>query len=112
MSCDCCCKKILRLCKASVCGSIDFGITAQVDGVHKMEFDFLGSTFSRFKQFAVDDKIIFPLDGMNESYTFIVKLYEPDGKQVVIKIDDIEYDCFEFETALSYAMNEIPESSI
>lgn len=107
MSCNCCCTNTLRLCKAPVCGTIDFGITAQLAGIYRMVFEFLGVEYTRYKEFEVDEAIIFPLDGMNESYTFTVRIYEPDNKQVVIQKDDIEYDCFEFETRMAYAMNEV-----
>lgn len=107
MSCDCCCKKILRLCKVPVCGEgLNFGITAQVDGNHRMTFDFLGVEFTINKTFVLDDPIIFPVNDLNENYTFTAKLYDPTGKQILIEKNAVEYDCFEFETVMSYAVNE------
>jgi hypothetical protein len=102
MSCDCCCKKTLNLCSVSVCDDgIDLGITAQVDGVHKMIVDFLGVQYVITQTFAVDDKIIFPVDRLNERFTYSARVYEPDGKQVLIEKSGVTYDCFKFKTTLS-----------
>ena len=105
MSCDCCCKKTLNLCSTSVCDEgIDFGITAQIDGDHKMIVDFLGLQYVITETFAVDDKIIFPVDSLNESFTYSGRVYEPDGKQVLIEKDGVQYDCFKFKTTINVAV--------
>ena len=111
MSCNCCCTKILSLCKFSVCGDIDFGIQAVQGGTHTLELEFLGVTFTKEKHFEGDDDIIFPASGLNENYIYTGKLFDPDGKQIVIKKGDIEYDCFSFETSLAYAIVDEEEGS-
>ena len=103
MSCDCCCIKTLRLCKASVCDDIDFGITAQVPGEHKLILDFLGIQIIITKDFAFDDEITFPASSLNESFTYSGKLYDPSGKQIIIRKDDVDYDCIEFTTNITIA---------
>lgn len=105
MSCDCCCKKTLNICSVSICDDgIDIGITAQVDGEHKMIVEFLSVQYVIVKTFAVDDKIIFPVSSLNESFTYTARVYEPDGKQVVIEKDAIQYDCFKFKTVVNVAV--------
>lgn len=98
MSCDCCCIKTLRLCKVQSCDDIDFGITAQISGVHKLVLEFLGRQISITKTFEPDDEITFPASSLNENFTYLAKLYDPSGKQIVISKDDIDYDCIEFKT--------------
>lgn len=106
MPCDCCCTKTLRLCSVNVCAEsvIDFGITAQVEGTHQLILKFLGVEVLIEKDFAVDDQMTFPVGGLNENFTYTARIYEPDGKQVVIRKDSVEYDCFEFQTVLKLAL--------
>lgn len=97
MSCDCCCVKTLRLCKTSACDDIDFGITAQTPGKHSLVIEFLGREITITKTFAADDEITFPASSLNENFTFKGKLFDPFDKQIVIRKDDIYYDCVEFK---------------
>lgn len=103
MSCNCCCSKILKLCKVNACDSIDFGITAQAEGVHKLVLDFLGSLTTLTETFGNGDEIIFPVTDLNENMIFTARLYQPDGKQIIISKDGVEYDCFEFKTIINVA---------
>lgn len=113
MSCNCCCKNILRLCKVGVCNDavINLGITAQVVGVHRLVLYFLDTEFTIRKNFAVDEQVTFPTADLNENYVYTARVYEPDGKQVIIRKDAVDYDCIEFETVMSYAVNEISEEA-
>lgn len=72
-----------------------------------MVFDFLGVQFTVEKEFDVDEQITFPTTDLNEDYTYHMKLVEPDGKQVIIRKDEIDYDCFEVKTIISYAVNSV-----
>lgn len=110
MSC-CFCQKILPLCKVSVCGDIDFGITAQKQGLHKLELEFLGVIYNKFASFEVDEQIIFSASGLNENYTYTGKLYEPDGNLIVIQSGAVDYDCFSFQTTLSFQLTDETEGS-
>lgn len=109
MSCECCCKNVLRLCRVSVCGDalIKFGTTAQLAGVHKMTLNFLGVEFSVSKTFTVGQAIEFPATSLNESHTYTAKLFDPNGAQIVIQKGAVEYDCFEFETVLAYTVEPV-----
>jgi hypothetical protein len=107
MSCTCCCTKTLSLCNVSVCGDIDFGIEAQKDGVHKLELEFLGVTFFKEQTFAFGERIKFSASGLNESYCYTGKMFDPDGKQILIRKNEIDYDCFSFETSLTFEIAEI-----
>lgn len=87
----------MKLCKVSACDDIDLGITAQVSGSHKLVVDFLGREITITKTFAASDEITFPASSLNENFTFSAKLYDPTGKQIVIRKDDVDYDCVEFK---------------
>lgn len=104
MSCNCCCVKTLKLCSVPVCGDLDFGITAQVEGVHKLSLDFLGIQMIINKEFDIGEEIIFPMTSLNENFTYYGKLSDPDGKEIVISKGGIEYDCVKFETSISVVL--------
>lgn len=99
---SCCCDKILFFCKQKSCGEIDFDVKAQLEGVHKLVTTFIGVEITIEKSFLPDDKIIFPLDQLNENYTYTCQLFDPEGNKILIRKDDVDYDCFVFETVISY----------
>lgn len=98
---SCCCTDILEFCSQSVCGSIDFGITAGASGKYKMVGFFLDTQITVVETFTLGDKLIFPLTRLNESYQYTVELYNPTGERIKITKDDIEYDCFRFKTVMN-----------
>lgn len=106
MACDCCCTKILRICKVPVCGTaeVDFGIKAQALGTYTMKFMFLGVEFTKEVDFEIDQQIKFPVGDLNESFTFTARIYDPSGNQILIQKAGVNYDCFEFETIPSYVL--------
>lgn len=106
MPCDCCCTKTLRLCKQNVCdgSTLDLGITVQVDGPHTLTLEFLGLEVNVGTVGVYGEPLAFPLSSLNESFTYRGRVYDPAGKQVVIEKDSIQYDCFEFQTVLRYAV--------
>ena len=105
MSC-CSCNKILDFCSTPACsnGSLDLQIKAQLDGIYTLITDFLGAEVKIPQDFLIDDRIVFPTEGLNEEYTYLAKVYDPAGDQVVILKDAIEYDCFRFSTRQSYIL--------
>lgn len=102
----CCCKNILDFCSVGTCEEsvIDFGIKALHEGTHKLVTTFKGVEFTIEKDFLVDDKLTFPTGALNENYEFQCQLYDPEGTQILINKDGIEYDCFQFTTKISYAI--------
>lgn len=100
MSCPCVCTKVLDYCSQNVCDSIDFGVEATVSGVHKLITDFLGIEIELDQTFEIGDKIIFQIDSLNESYQYTSELFNPDGAQITINKDGIQYDCFKFRTRI------------
>lgn len=100
MSCPCVCSKVLDYCNQNVCDSVDFDIEANVGGEHKLITDFLGVEVELSETFQIGDRIIFPITGLNESYQFTCELYDPNGSQITINKDGVQYDCFKFQTRI------------
>lgn len=104
VSCSCCCTKVLDFCVQDVCGSMDFDIRAQTSGVYKLVTFFQGVQLTTSKSFLTNDKIIFPLSLFNESYQYTVEIYDPSGARVLIRKNNVDYDCFKFKTVLNVAV--------
>lgn len=101
MNCKCCCINTLDFCDQDVCTEIDFDITAQATGTHTLTTDFLGRKITITKAFDAGDKIIFPVDGLNENFQYTAQLYDPTGTQILIRKNDVDYDCFKFKTVIN-----------
>lgn len=102
MNCSCCCTNILDFCRQGVCGEgVDFDILAQVAGDHKLVIDFLGIQITVLAYFEVDEKIIFPVDELNENYQYTGEIYDPAGAKILIRKNDIDYDCVKFKTVMT-----------
>lgn len=99
-NCACCCTKTLNFCNQNICGSIDFDISAQITGTHSLVTQFFGIQISIDKEFNAGDKLIFPLDGLNEGYQYTVELFDPEGTKILIRKNAIDYDCFKFRTVI------------
>jgi hypothetical protein len=104
MSCPCVCTKVLDYCTVNVCDSIDFDVEAVLDGEHKLITDFLGVQLELTANFSIGDKIIFPINGLNENYQYTAELFDSLGRQITINKDGIQYDCFKFQTAIRIAV--------
>lgn len=103
MNCNCCCTHTLDFCEQDVCDLIDFDITAQVTGIHKLITFFLGRMITIQEQFDAGDKIKFPLDGLNENFQYTAELFDPAGTKILIRKNDVDYDCFKFKTVINVA---------
>jgi len=113
MSCNCCCTNTLDFCNQNICqdSEVDFDILAQETGVYKMITYFLGLQLIVSADISIGEKVIFPIDKLNESYEFTAEIYTPSGDRVVIRKNDIDYDCFKFKTIIGISLNPIEESS-
>lgn len=101
---SCCCVKTLNYCEKDICnGEIDFDVLVQSAGVHKMVVDFLGTQITILADLEVGEFLIFPITDLNEGYEFTANLYEPDGDKIIIRKDDVDYDCFKFKTVVNVA---------
>lgn len=105
MNCQCCCTNTLKYCEQDVCSEIDFDIKAQVPGTHKLITHFLNIRLIIEAEFAVNEQVIFPLDGLNENYEYTVELYDPLGAKILIRKDSVDYDCFKFKTVLQKTLS-------
>lgn len=103
-NCLCCCTNTLNFCEQDICGDFDLDIKAQIDGLHKLITSFLGIRITLSKEFAVDEEIIFSLDGLNESYEYTAELFDPEGTKIIIRKNLIDYDCFKFRTTINVAV--------
>lgn len=102
MNCSCCCTNVLDYCKQDICGNaIDFDVLAQVAGTHKLVVDFMGIQVKVMAVFGVGDKMIFPTNLLNENYQYTGNIYDPNGAKVIVRKNQIDYDCFKFQTTLS-----------
>lgn len=110
MNCNCCCTKTLNYCNQNVCGEIDFDIKAQVDGVHRLQTEFLGKMIVIEKEFSIGDNLIFPLDTFNENFQYTVELYDPNDARILVRKDEIDYDCLKFRTMIMETVNLVVES--
>lgn len=103
----CCCNKTLVFCEAvpTCAGSlIDFGIVAQVQGTHKLKVNFKRAEFIIETEFEIGEQIKFPTDGLNENYVWTGKLSDPNGVNMIIEKNGIQYDCVQFKTAQQYVV--------
>lgn len=97
----CCCTTTLNFCPQNVCGEIDFDIVAIDSGEHILTTEFLGVQIVIKKTFTAGEKIIFPLDLLNENYEYSVNIFDPTGSQILISKNSVEYGCFKFRTIIS-----------
>lgn len=111
MNCNCCCTKTLDFCDQDVCGELDLDIKAQLPGVHTLVVHFLNVQYSLQSDLQVDENIVFSLEGLNENYTYTATLFDPNGKQILIKKSGVEYDCFTFHTQLHFTLNLVSDGS-
>ena len=101
MNCCPCCENTLFIGCYNPCGMvIDFDMI--VTGGMAGDWTLL-LTFGRQKQkfvvsLAVGDDIKFNLSNLNEYYTYSLTLLDPDGNVVMVEVNGVEYDCFEFKT--------------
>jgi len=111
MNCGCCCINTLNFCNQNVCGEIDFDIIAQIAGTHRLVTEFLGIKITIENVFGIGDNITFPIDQLNENFQYTVELFDPNNAKIIIRKNEIDYDCFKFKTFLGVTLNAITESS-
>lgn len=110
MSCKCCCTNTFKYCDQDICGEMDFDIKAQVGGTHKLITFFIGKKITILKDFEVGENIIFSLDGFNENFEYTVELIDPNDAKILIRKDEVDYDCFKFSTVINTTVNYVVES--
>jgi hypothetical protein len=102
MNCSCCCTNVLDFCSQDICeGEINFDIKAQVEGVHKLVVDYLAGQITVLADLDVDDNIIFPIDFLSENYQYTGEIFDPTGTKVIIRKNDVDYDCIKFKTVIN-----------
>ena len=101
MNCCPCCEKTLFVGCYNPCGMvIDFDMIVPMGmaGDWTLQLTF-GRQIQRFTvSLSVGDDIKFNLSNLNEYYTYSLTLLDPDGNVVMVEVNGIEYDCFEFKT--------------
>lgn len=91
------------------CSSIRTGVDSDFTGTLTGHFEFAGITVAIDIDVVVDEPIIIPLNGINETAKFTLTLYDEDGDVYPLEIDDTSYTCFEFKTKVVY--NSVAEIS-
>jgi hypothetical protein len=67
-------------------GSLDTGITANVEGIYSLHLKFNGQIFPLLQFFAIGEQIIFDVALLNEDYIYTcIKLTDPDGVDIEIE---------------------------
>jgi hypothetical protein len=104
-NCGCCCTNTLNFCAQNVCGDIDFDVKAQATGTHKMVTGFMGMQIIIENEITAGDNIAFPIDSLNENFQYTVELFDPNGSKILIRKNDIDYDCFKFKTYINVTIS-------
>ena len=102
MSCGCCCTKTLDFCKVDICDNqLDLDLYAQSEGTHLLitYFNYMRIVVSAY--FTPGQRMIFPVENLNENFQFTAEVYDPSGNRVVVRKNAIDYDCIRFQTTLS-----------
>lgn len=69
-----------------------------------MVVDFLETEIIFNKTLTTADPIKFDISRLNEDYVFRARLYSPDGKQIIVRRENVDYDCISFQTVMSYSV--------
>jgi hypothetical protein len=104
MSCPCNCTNTLDFCNQPVCGTINFDVKTQMEGAYTMVIDYLDRQITLTETIETDQDIVFDISVLNENYQFTAELYDPLGAKILIRKDDIEYDCVKFKTVVNVSL--------
>jgi hypothetical protein len=96
----CCCSKIYRICDLVICDGDDLVLPVPVlmDGEHALELDFLGDVIRKTANLSTGDNATFDKNDLNERFTYVGHILDPEGAVLKFTIDAVEYDCIEFTT--------------
>ena len=64
------------------CGTLATGIDATTSGVYTLKVGYFGSTVVIESEQTAWEEITFPLSGLNENFTFMGDIIDPDGEHV------------------------------
>lgn len=96
---SCCCQKVYKLCDVTVCvESLRLPIIAEVGGDHVLELEFLGDVVRQTSFFGINDGASFGTNALNEGFTYVGHVLDPNNQKMLFTVDGVEYDCFEFTT--------------
>lgn len=97
---SCCCQRIYRMCAVQICDGqpLSIPVPVTIAGAYELELDFLGSVVIVQNEQVVGPTMLFDKDQLNESFTYVGKLVDPDGSAMSFTIGGQTYDCLEFTT--------------
>lgn len=81
------------------CGEIEFAAEASVSGEFTLKVGYLGNIVTVTAEQTMGEPITFPLEGLNENFTFTGKVYNPEGVAVALVE---ETTCIQFATSTTY----------
>lgn len=103
MNCCPCCENTLFLGCYNPCGMVidfDMIVTGGMAGDWTLQLTFGRQIQNFVVSLAVGDDIKFNISNLNEYYTYSLTLLDPDGNVVMVEVNGVEYDCFEFKTQI------------
>ena len=85
MACNCnsCPPAPRHLCPVSPCGNLRTGVDADSTGDNVLKVNYLGSVVEITAAQTVLNEIVFPMEGLNEHFTFYAEIYDPNDDFVV-----------------------------
>lgn len=80
-SCNCatCCEEAKFLGCFDPCGELETGIDADYTGDYILKVGYLGTTISITAAQTAFTELVFPLEDLNESFTFVGEIIDPNG---------------------------------
>jgi hypothetical protein len=104
MACCNCCTNTLNLGCFDACSVIiDTGIVADLtnEGTWILSLEFGRRTVYYSADIVAGDNVIFTLDSLNESYTYVGQIIDPNGTVISINQGGTDYDCIQFTTKIT-----------
>lgn len=90
-----CCNTTKRIGCFRPCDTLEIGIDAETTGTHTLRVFFGAAVIDIQAEFQSGDPLAFPLDTINENYTYSAALYGPDGAMIPI-VNGGTFDCVTF----------------
>lgn len=96
----CCCTNIFRICDVIVCTGemLTLPVSVPADGEYTLELEFLQDIIEKKSTLSAGDNFTFDIENLNERFTYVGNIKNPDGTPLKFTVEGVEYDCLEFTT--------------
>lgn len=96
---SCCCTTIFRVCDLVICeDELVLPVPIPGDGEYILELDFLDDVIRKSAMLSSGDNATFSTEGLNERFTYVGRIIDPNGQTLTFVNDGVTYDCIEFTT--------------